>query len=472
MAELQKAVQAQSDAARQVAALAEAALEIATATTVDELTGIVLDRGVKAIGADGGAIAVRDDTAGTVSLSITDSLGPRTQLQYAQLDLDNPLPAAYVARTGETVLLPDRAAGLAWSPLMTDVYDVSGRLAWATVPLRAGDRLLGSLVASWALEREFDRREVEILHAFAAQLAQALDRIRRLAEERARAAATRSLSETLQRSLLTRPPQVNHLQLAVRYEAAAEHARVGGDWYDALLTPDGALIVTVGDCAGHDQAAAAAMASVRTLMRSTAYLIDKPPAEVLSALEAQLAGLEIDALATAVLARIEQPAGYAQRGMRRLTWSNAGHLPPLLLHADGTVDILSTEPDLMLGLVTGTGRGNHSIDLPPSATLLLYTDGLTERRGEDLDAGIARLAAALAELGDLPLETLCDRILRHMLPAATPDDDVALLALRMLPEDRPRPAEAGRNRTPDARNAGATSQENATPGMTELPLQA
>ena len=467
--ELQKAVAAQSQAARQLTALAETALELAAATSVDELTGIVLDRGAGAIGADGGAIAVRDDASGTVRLSITDSLGPQTKVQYAVLDLDNPLPAAYVARTGETVLLPNRASGLAWSPLTEDVYATTGRLAWATVPLQVESRLLGSLVVSWVEEREFDSSELEIVHAFAAQLAQALDRIQKFEAERAHAEAARSLSETLQRSLLTRPPQVDHLQLAVRYAAAAEHARVGGDWYDSLLTPDGALVLTVGDCAGHDQDAAAAMASVRTLMRSTAYLLGEPPAAVLAALERQMAGLEVDALATAVLARVEQPDRAAEQHVRLLRWCNAGHPPPLLLLADGSVIALATEPDLMLGLIPGTQRADHIVDLPVGATLLLFTDGLIERRGEDLDTGIARLCAVLGEVGHLPLETVCDEVLRRMLPAGGADDDVALLALRTFSEDSPRPPEAGPNRTPDETVAGTQSREVMSPGLTELP---
>ena len=469
MLELQKAVRAQSDAARQLTALAEAAMELASATTVDELSAIVLDRGVKALGADGGAIAVRDDSTSTVRLSITASLGTRTQVEYAVLDLDNPLPAAYVARTGEMVLLPTQASGLAWSPLTADVYEASGRYAWATLPLRMGDRLLGSLVTSWTAEREFAARDVELLQAFAAQCAQALERIQKLDDERAQAAATRSLSETLQRSLLTRPPQPDHVQIAVRYAAAAEHARVGGDWYDGLLTPDGALVVTIGDCAGHDQAAAAAMASVRTLMRSTAYLVGEPPAAVLAALERQMAGLEVDALATSVLARVSQPRGYREQGLRLLTWSNAGHPPPLLRYADGTVATLSTEPDLMLGLIPGTERSDHEVDLPPDATLVLYTDGLTERRGEDPDAGVARLAALVGELGGQPLEELCDALLHRLLPDEGADDDVALLLLRTHAEDRPRPPEAGPNHTPDPHTAGSAPLEQGTPGLTELP---
>lgn len=470
--ELQNAVRAQSDAARKLTALAEAALELAAAASVDELIEIVIERGVRALGADGGALAVRDDAAGVVRLSITESLGERTQVEYAELDLDNRLPAAYVARTGETVLLPTQASGLAWSPLTAAVYEASGRYAWATVPLKVNDRLLGSLVASWTDEREFDQRDLELLHAFAAQCAQALDRIQKLADERASAAATRSLSETLQRSLLTRPPQVNHLQLAVRYEAASEYARVGGDWYDALLTRDGALIVTIGDCAGHDQAAAAAMAGVRNLMRSTAYLLQDPPAAVLTALEQQMAGLEVDALATAVLARVEQPEGYRQRDLRRLTWSNAGHLPPVLRYADGTVETLTSEPDLLLGLIPGAGRSDHHIDLPDGATLLLYTDGLTERRGEDPDEGIARLADHLSELGHLPLEQLCDELLQHLQPPGGADDDIALLALRTHAEDRPRPADAGPAHTPDSTAAGTIPVEHRGVQLTERPSSA
>jgi serine phosphatase RsbU (regulator of sigma subunit) len=134
----------------------------------------------------------------------------------------------------------------------------------------------------------------------------------------------RSLSETLQRSLLTPPPQSADLQVAVRYAAAVEHARVGGDWYDGLRTRDGALVLTVGDCAGHDQAAAAAMAGVRNLMRSTAYLLGASPAAVLSALEQQMTGLDVDALATAVLASAWSARSVrTPPGRRRLVWSNA-----------------------------------------------------------------------------------------------------------------------------------------------------
>jgi hypothetical protein len=107
----------------------------------------------------------------------------------------------------------------------------------------------------------------------------------------------------------------------------------------------------------------------------------------------------------------------------------------------------------------GTERSDHSVDLPVGATLLLYTDGLTERRGEDADEGIARLAALLGELGEAPLEQLCDLLLERLLPAEGAEDDVALLAVRVHDEGRPRPAEAGANHTPDPTRADADPRE-------------
>ena len=112
----------------------------------------------------------------------------------------------------------------------------------------------------------------------------------------------------------------------------------------------------------------------------------------------------------------------------RLTWSSAGHLPAVLRHADGVVEVLSTEPDLMLGVRPDTERHDHVCDLPARATLLLYTDGLVERRGASLDDGIAWLATRLAGARGAGPEGLCDLLLEDTVGTAQ-DDDVALLAL-------------------------------------------
>jgi serine phosphatase RsbU (regulator of sigma subunit) len=309
--------------------------------------------------------------------------------------------------------------------------------AAAALPLEAGGRVIGALSLGWAAPRDLSPAEVELLEAFSVQCAQALERIATQHAERRATAALLRMSETLQRSLLTDPPQVDHLQIAVRYQPAAEQAQVGGDWYDAFVLGDGGTTVVVGDVAGHDRDAAAAMAQVRNVLRGVAHGLQASPAAVLSALDRAMRDLAVGSLATAVLARVEQTDDDAARGVRRLRWSSAGHPPPLLLPGDGTGVLLQHPPDLLLGLEPDLPRTDHEHELAPGATVLLYSDGLVERRGADIDAGLEWLRGAAAELDHLPLEELCDALL-HQLPRAV-EDDVVLLALRAHPEDRPRP---------------------------------
>jgi serine phosphatase RsbU (regulator of sigma subunit) len=129
-----------------------------------------------------------------------------------------------------------------------------------------------------------------------------------------------------------------------------------------------------------------------------------------------------------VLATVEPARG---DGPRVLRWSNAGHPPPLLLEADGTVTVLERESDLLLGVDPDVPRADHEVALPPGATVLFYTDGLVERRGASLDQGLAWLVDAVAPCAGLPLEELCDRLLGELAGAV--EDDVALLALRAHP---------------------------------------
>lgn len=439
--ELHAALRAQETASRRLAGLADAALQLAAAETVEELVEKVVASGLTALGADGGAIAVRDDPRGVVHVTITDSLGSQAQQEYAQLPLDGELPASWVARTGELVVLPDREAGLAWSSAMAGVYEATGRQVWVVLPLRAGERLLGSLTASWADPHPFAADELDLLSAFAAQCGQALARLQVREVEEQAAVAAREMSEALQRSLLTDPPQHEHLEVVVRYRAAAETVQVGGDWYDAFFNSAGAMCLVVGDVTGHDREAAAVMGQVRNLLRALAHTLDEPPAGVLSAVDRALGDLQVGALATAMLARVEQTAEQRTAGLRHLRWSNAGHLPPVLLEPDGTSRLLTGEPDLLLGLDPATGRGDHAVLLAPGSTVLLYTDGLVERRGASIDDGLAWLLAAVRGRQAQDLDGLCDELLDEV--AGSAEDDVALLVLRAHPEDQPRPAAAG-----------------------------
>jgi PAS domain S-box-containing protein len=270
------------------------------------------------------------------------------------------------------------------------------------------------------------------------------EELRRLAQQNA---AQRALSDRLQQALLTPPPEPDHLHVVVRYRPAALDAQVGGDWYDAFLQPDGATVLAIGDVVGHGSDAAAAMGQLRGLLRALAFDDEGPPSTTLARVERAAHGLAVSTLATVVLARIERHPDVPVAGTRVLRWSNAGHLPPLLLDPDGTSRLLTTRPELMLGVDLDVRRSDRTAEFRDGQTLLLYTDGLVERRGADLDAGLAALQEALRDLGGVPLERLCDTLLARMVPAPGADD-VALVAVRAYPEDRPRPPEAGPNRLP------------------------
>ncbi|MCW2614870.1 MAG: Sensor phosphatase, partial [Frankiales bacterium] len=323
--ELTAAVQEKETAGRLLAALAEVALQISGAETVGELTEIVFRAGLPALGSVGGAVAVR--TGDELALTIT-QLGEQARQTYARLPLEGSLPACVAAR-GSLVVIPDVEASQAYEG-MADVLALTGTSAWVALPLSAGDRLLGSMTVGWVEPQVFTADRVELLRAFAAQCASVLDRLQVRQTEREAALAVLRVSETLQRSLLTAPPVVAGLDIAVRYLPASQIANVGGDWYDAFTTPDGALSLVIGDVAGHDEDAAAAMAQVRNVLRGVAQTLGEPPAAVLAGLDRALEGLRLTLLATVVLAQlVETPGG------RRLTWCNAGHPPPLLLRADG-----------------------------------------------------------------------------------------------------------------------------------------
>ncbi len=275
----------------------------------------------------------------------------------------------------------------------------------------------------------------------AAEQAAELDRLAR------EAATSRALSDRLQQALLTPPPEPDHLHVAVRYQPAGHEAQVGGDWYDAFLQPDGATVLAIGDVVGHGSEAAAAMGQLRGVLRSLAYDNDETPAATLARADRTARGLAVGTPATAILARVERHPDVPVAGRRLLRWSNAGHVPPLLLAPDGTSRVLETPPDLMLGVDPDAVRHDHTDHLDSGSTLLLVTDGLVERRGSDLDEGMTRLQDALRDLGRRPLDELLDTALARLVPRAG-DDDVAVVAVRAYPEDRPRPPEAGPNVLP------------------------
>ncbi|RBY96021.1 histidine kinase [Blastococcus sp. TF02-8] len=243
-------------------------------------------------------------------------------------------------------------------------------------------------------------------------------------------------AETLQRSLLSDPPEPDHLDVGVRYVPATREAQVGGDWYDVFRQPDGSTMLVIGDVVGHDTQAAATMAQLRGLLRGIAYDNGNGPASVLSRLDAAIEGLDLGAMATVLVGRLEQTAEERARGVTRLRWANAGHLPPLVVGPDGTQRLLdSARPGLLLGVDPSVARTEHEVEIERGSTLLLYTDGLVERRDQVFDDGVELLAEALAELRSRPVEEMCDQLIGRLLPDGG-EDDVALVAVRLRPQER------------------------------------
>ena len=309
--------------------------------------------------------------------------------------------------------------------------------AWTVhLPIRGRGRVLGVLSLFGPAERPAEPDDEATAQDIADRVGLALDNARL-------ATAQAQLAEGLQRSLLTDPPEPDHAQVVVRYLPAAEAAQVGGDWYDAFLQGSGHTMLVIGDVAGHDTAAAAAMGQLRGRLRGIAVYSDAGPAEVLRGLDAAMDSLVLRTLATAAVARFEQSDEEHERGVTRMIWSNAGHPPPLTVSPDGAVTVrAAARADLLLGVDPRAPRSVHVVTLPRDSTVLLYTDGLIERRDASLDEGIDRLVSVVAELAGSDLDTLCDGVLERMVHGR-PDDDVALVAVRLHRQDRPRPPAAG-----------------------------
>ncbi|MCF2538670.1 SpoIIE family protein phosphatase [Streptomyces nigra] len=236
------------------------------------------------------------------------------------------------------------------------------------------------------------------------------------------------IADELQRTMLPETlPRPTGVRLASRYLPAAETARVGGDWYDAIPLPGSRVALVVGDVMGHSMTSAAIMGQLRTTAQTLAGL-DLPPQEVLHHLDEQAQRLGTDRMATCLYA-VYDPVAH------RITIANAGHPPPVLLHMGGHAEVLRVPAGAPIG-VGGVDFEAVELDAPAGATLLLYTDGLVESRLRDVWTGIEQLREKLAATAQLtgpdhppPLEALCDDVL-DMLGPGDRDDDIALLAAR------------------------------------------
>ena len=346
-----------------------------------------------------------------------DELLPRLAERLAELfEVDG----AEVHITGEHEQpLVVRAAGAPAGAGSGEAALVVDEERWRQVPLVIEGARVGCLRLALPTGRSFSATERSLLQDAADRAALAIRRAQ-LHEEEHRIAVE------LQRGLIPKSlPAVRSIGLAARYEVAGLGAQVGGDWYDVFETPDGRLGIVVGDVTGRGIPAASAMGQLRTLTRAFALAEDRhrAPGEALTLLNRHQLALGDEHLFTIVYAVIDPDGG-------TIAWANGGHPPPLLRTADGRCAYLEDGNGLM-GVEDSEYKTFHR-RLPAESIVILYTDGLIERRGESLDAGLERLLRA-ASVGPEEPAPLCDHILAELLePGAQRYDDVTAVVARRL----------------------------------------
>lgn len=321
-----------------------------------------------------------------------------------------------------TEIPPPGQATSALDARQLDLFEQLGARSAVVAPLRARREVVGALtVARIAGKRPFTGQDLPLLADVAAGLALGVDNARLHRE-------TLHIAERLQRSLLPTLPDTEHLHMAARYAPSSTSAQVGGDWYDAFVVPSGDTVLVIGDVTGHDLKAAVAMSALRNMLRGIAVDRQEPPGDVLRRLDLASHTLYRQATATCIYGLVKDDR---ENGTLTLHYSLAGHLPPLLTTHEGDTRYLDGAAGLLIGMDFRMPRPTAHEVLPPHSTLLLYTDGLIERRGEHLDAAMTRLRRHTAALAREPLHVFCDELLIGL--AADSTDDVAVLAVRPTP---------------------------------------
>ncbi|MFI5825243.1 PP2C family protein-serine/threonine phosphatase [Streptomyces rishiriensis] len=301
-----------------------------------------------------------------------------------------------------------------WSPVNAPVHGADGRVALVVHRVEEVTELIHARGGGGARGRVLEAE----LYTRARELQEVNERLRRAH------AREREVALALQAAMLPAPGPTGPHEAAVRYRPAVGALNVCGDWYDLVDLPDDNLAVAVGDVVGHGLAAACTMGQLRSALSAACRVADGP-AQALEALGLYARFVE-GAEATTVVTT------FIARRSRTITYSCAGHPPPALVHPDGAVTFLdqATDPPLA-ARPEHLPRPQAHLTFTEGSTLVLYTDGLIERRGEDIDTGLTRLSDSLTHHRHRPPETLADALLSDLLPSTGTTDDTALIVLRL-----------------------------------------
>ncbi|WP_433549612.1 SpoIIE family protein phosphatase [Streptomyces sp. CA-294286] len=368
--------------------------------------------------------------------------GPEFMPGSRHTRIDDPgWPMSEVVRTLRPRFIESAEDFAALYPRLWDHVRKFGVTSAAYLPLIAQARPVGALGLLYSGRTSFGSDERNLLIALSSSIAQSLKRAMLYEQEK-------DLAEGLQQSMLpSRVPAVPGAQIAVRYRSARDGQDVGGDWYDVIPLPGGRVGAVIGDVQGHDTHAAAVMGQLRIALR--AYAAEgHAPATVMARASLFLYELDTDRFATCTYAEIDLTTGVVQL-------VRAGHTHPLLRLTDGSCCRMDVEGGLPLGLSAQFGQLEYPVttkELDPGQTLLLYTDGLVEQPGSDLDEGLSALAD-LVHRGPDDLQRLADRLC-GAVDERGGEDDVALLLLR-------------RRTAADAPRAGGRLQQHVAPNDPE-----
>ncbi|MGW6206085.1 SpoIIE family protein phosphatase [Streptomyces sp. NPDC055089] len=394
---------------------------LSRAVTVDDVTAALTGPGGLArLGADGLALGLLDNTTLNVialsgeSLEVVDELGSGR--------LDPRFPLADTVLSGRPRFVSSLAALTRRYPVLEPFVGQLKFQAAAYLPLVAQARTLGGLALFYRERTAFTADERNLCLGLAAIVAQSLQRATLFDEER-------EFATGLQSAMLPRRIQdIEGGEIAVRYHAAWSGRQVGGDWYDVIALPKERFGIVVGDVQGHDTHAAAIMGQLRIALR--AYAAEgHPPSTVLARASRFLSELDTDRFATCTYAQVDLATGTV-RVVR------AGHFGPLIRHTDGRVGTPQVRGGVPLGIATDFGDEEFPetrLDLVPGETLVLYTDGLVEEPGADIDAGVRTLINEVSA-GPAGAEALADHLSDRLWERWGSGDDVALLVLRRSPD--------------------------------------
>ncbi|WP_186779180.1 SpoIIE family protein phosphatase [Streptomyces salinarius] len=381
------------------------------AVSVPDVVEQTADQLMPALGAQGMVVMVPEDG----HLRIVGQRGYRPELlkQFDGIPLSSAIPGADVMATGVPGFWPTFEELQAAYPAMTHE---DGMAAWAVLPLIASGRPIGSMLLSYRRPHVFPPGERAALTSLAGLVGQALDRARLYD-------AKHHLAHRLQSALLPHTlPRVAGLDVAACYLPAARGLGIGGDFYDVIRLDEHTAAVTIGDVQGHNVDAAALMGQVRTAVHAHAT-VGAPPGDVLARTNRLLTDLDPGLFTSCAYVHLDLAT-------HRACVALAGHPPPLLRHADGRVEALRVPPGLLLGIEPDTVYPSLEFPLPPGCVLALYTDGLVEAPGVDLDDAIAALAGLLEHGDPSDLDALAHTLIRH---APAPGDDIALLLVSPRP---------------------------------------